>query len=416
MVEASRPNSKRQQARYRRTPNAINSIPMGLSSGRIPGIITIADDLTGACDAAVYFADAGLATFVSLHYDDAAPASWESWAINTDTRCCPPQEAAERVTYAFQAAARLRPGRIVKKIDSMMRGNVAVEIAAAKSVLDPRIIVLTPAFPALGRTVHDGKLSIHGGEPLPITSLLPGLRCAAVGLAAIEDLLKFSAETDTGSIDVLIPDTSTDSDFERLVEAAWGFEGLLWVGSGGLTRAIASRITPCARRSSAIARTEKPVLFCVGSNHDATLAQLQHLESNEHAVFAPAGHQGYEKTNRALRDQRNAVLLIERNQFSPAILRQLAQSLELSLCGALVLIGGDTALQVLDALSARGIRSYAEILPGIPQGVILGGVADGLLLATKSGAFGGPDALSRCIDVLRVPRANLELLTKEATR
>lgn len=389
---------------------------MGSSSGQARSVITIADDLTGACDAAVYFADAGLATFVSLHFDDEAPANWESWAINTDTRCSPPKQAAERVTCAIQAAARLRPGKIVKKIDSMMRGNVAAEIAAASALLDPRLIVLTPAFPALGRTVRDGRLSIHGGEPLSIANLLPGLRCAAVELAAFEELVEHFAETDTGSIDVLIPDTSTDSDLQRLVEAAWELEGLLWVGSGGLTRAIASTIKRSARRCSRIVSTQKPVLFCVGSNHDASLAQLQHLEKNDHAVFARAGIEGYERINRALRDERNAVLLIERSQFNPQGMRQLAESIELSLCGALVLTGGDTALHILDALGACGIRSFAEILPGIPQGVILGGVADRLLLATKSGAFGGPDALSRCVEVLRVPPANLELSTKEATR
>jgi D-threonate/D-erythronate kinase len=394
---------------------------MGASAGRARRILTIADDLTGACDAAVYFAEAGLATFVGLHFDDAAPANWESWAVNTNTRCSPPQEAYERTLRAFEDARQLQPGKIVKKIDSMMRGNVAAEIAAASAVLRPRLIVLTPAFPALGRTVHEGGLSIHGGEPLAVASFLPGLRCATASSETVEVLANSFAAAANGQVDVLVPDASTEADLRRIVEAGGAMEGVLWVGSGGLTGAIASSMStfgmnPFGRRRSEIKRTHKPILFCVGSNHDATLAQLQHLKKKGEAVFAPAGIEGYERVNRALRKERNALLLLERNQFNPETLRELAQSVEMSLCGALVLTGGDTAFQVLDALGVCGIRSFAEILPGIPQGEILGGAADGLLLATKSGAFGGVDALSRCVEMLRVPPADLELSNKEVIR
>jgi uncharacterized protein YgbK (DUF1537 family) len=389
---------------------------MGSLTARERRIITIADDLTGACDAAVYFAEAGLATFVGLHFNDEAPANWESWAVNTDTRCSAPQEAYERTLRAFEDARRLQPGKIIKKIDSMMRGNVAAEIAAARAVLSPRLIVLTPAFPALGRTVRDGGLSVHGGEPVPVASLLPGLRCAAVFLDRVESIPNAFAAMANGQVDVLIPDASTEADLRRIVEAGSAMEGVLWVGSGGLTRAIASTMNSFGRRRPAIKSTQKPVLFCIGSNHDATLAQLRHLKRNDDAVFAPAGTEGYERVNRALRKEQNAVLLLERNQFDPQILRQLSESIEMSLCGALVLTGGDTALQVLDALGACAIRSYAELLPGIPQGEILGGAADGVLLATKSGAFGGPEALLRCVEMLRVPPAGLDVSAKEAIR
>jgi D-threonate/D-erythronate kinase len=40
----------------------------------------------------------------------------------------------------------------------------------------------------------------------------------------------------------------------------------------------------------------------------------------------------------------------------------------------------------------------AEIVPGIPRGILRGGMFDGLPVATKSGGFGDADALIRIAD------------------
>jgi D-threonate/D-erythronate kinase len=390
---------------------------MGSLTGKTRGIVTIADDLTGACDAAIHFADIGLATFVGLHFNDEPPVEWESWAVNTDTRSCGAREAAERVLHAFEEAKRLRPQKVVKKIDSMMRGNIAAEVAAACRVLEPRLVILTPAFPALGRTVRDGRLFIHGQEdPVAIADRLEGLRCAVLRTAAHEDLAGEFAQAAAGEIDVLIPDTSSQDELRRIVRAAAGIENLLWVGSGGLASAIASTMGSPGKDVSAFVSTPKPVLTCVGSNHGATLAQLKNLEEQEHAVFVEATTEGFAEVAAALRQERNVVLLLERRHINQEALREFAESVPIDLCGGLVLTGGDTALQVLDALGARCIRLYTEILPGIPQGTILGGLAHGLLAVTKSGAFGSPDALSRSVQMLRPSPVKTEMQSKETFR
>ena len=60
---------------------------------------------------------------------------------------------------------------------------------------------------------------------------------------------------------------------------------------------------------------------------------------------------------------------------------------------SLFLSGGDTANAVLKAIGAKGIRLLKEVVPGMVQGTIIGGLMDGLFVVTKAGAFGEKDAL-----------------------
>lgn len=60
---------------------------------------------------------------------------------------------------------------------------------------------------------------------------------------------------------------------------------------------------------------------------------------------------------------------------------------------SLFLTGGDTANAVLNTFGAKGIRLVGEIVPGMGQGMLIGGPIDGLPVVTKAGAFGKSDTL-----------------------
>jgi D-threonate/D-erythronate kinase len=60
---------------------------------------------------------------------------------------------------------------------------------------------------------------------------------------------------------------------------------------------------------------------------------------------------------------------------------------------SLVIVGGDTASAVLAALSVRDCPVLGEVVPGIPLGRIAVDPKRALTVVTKSGGFGGPDAL-----------------------
>ena len=61
--------------------------------------------------------------------------------------------------------------------------------------------------------------------------------------------------------------------------------------------------------------------------------------------------------------------------------------------GNLFLTGGDTADAVLTAIEAKGIRILGEVVAGVVQGVVFGGLLDGSAVVTKAGAFGQKDTL-----------------------
>jgi uncharacterized protein YgbK (DUF1537 family) len=63
-----------------------------------------------------------------------------------------------------------------------------------------------------------------------------------------------------------------------------------------------------------------------------------------------------------------------------------------------VVAGGETSGAVAEALGVRALAIGPEIAPGVPWTVSLGG--EPMLLALKSGNFGGPDFFSKAFEVL----------------
>jgi uncharacterized protein YgbK (DUF1537 family) len=68
---------------------------------------------------------------------------------------------------------------------------------------------------------------------------------------------------------------------------------------------------------------------------------------------------------------------------------------------ALILTGGETALLAVHALEAHSFILQGEISPGIPWGLIQGGLAHGCVVVTKSGGFGSPDAFNEILTALQ---------------
>lgn len=125
----------------------------------------VADDLTGANDTALQFQLKGANTQILLDEDNAPVnlKTTQTWAISTESRNIDPQSAYEK---AKSAAAFLKeninPDFYYKKIDSTVRGNIAVEVLAMLDVLDYDAAVLIPAFPQEGRVTVGGYHLLKG--------------------------------------------------------------------------------------------------------------------------------------------------------------------------------------------------------------------------------------------------------------
>lgn len=133
----------------------------------------IADDLTGANDSALQFHLKGANTQILLR-DDILPSNIENvqtWAISTESRNVTPHDAYEQVKSTTKMYMDvLKPDYFFKKIDSTVRGNIAVEVLGILETLGWDSAVVIPAFPRERRTTVGGYHLLNG-EPVERTEM-----------------------------------------------------------------------------------------------------------------------------------------------------------------------------------------------------------------------------------------------------
>lgn len=347
---------------------------MGTASQRRWGMI--ADDLTGSCDAGAAFAAQGFETRVLLELWPEVVKEAELTVVSTESRDDAADDAAEKAAAACRWMGERNISVLFKKIDSVLRGNIEAEVAAVMGACGFGSAVLTPAFPAMGRTVRQGALHVFGKQP----DYGPDL-----------ETMFLSRES------VSVEDAETDEDLAVIAEAALARSPVpLLAGSGGLAGQVARTL---ARRcgkpaaddasgasfSSRPAKSSLPIWLVIGSRHPSTMAQLAYLEDKR--LFSGADEL--------------VLLRVPLEAFDENAVRPAAEAVRRGMVGALVLSGGDTARLLCGALAADAIHLGGEVLPGIPWGRLEGGLADGTTVVTKSGGFGGPDVLLRVVDSLK---------------
>jgi uncharacterized protein YgbK (DUF1537 family) len=69
--------------------------------------------------------------------------------------------------------------------------------------------------------------------------------------------------------------------------------------------------------------------------------------------------------------------------------------------GGLILVGGETACAVLNALGVDAIELHHQALEGVPFGAMIGGMVNGKSLITKAGGFGNEATLINALDFAR---------------
>lgn len=125
----------------------------------------VADDLTGANDTALQFHLRGSNTQILLDYEAYLQniKNAQTWAISTETRNLGADVAASKVKAATRTLIeKLNLEFFYKKIDSTLRGNIAVETLAMLEVLKWDAAIIVPAFPSEGRTTVGGYHLLKG--------------------------------------------------------------------------------------------------------------------------------------------------------------------------------------------------------------------------------------------------------------
>jgi uncharacterized protein YgbK (DUF1537 family) len=364
----------------------------------------VADDLTGATDAAVQFAVEGWSAHV-LCSSGSRPETVERvpsvLAVVTGARAAPDDEAAARTARAVRGLLAQGCDRLFMKIDSTMRGSVAGQLRGALAgwaEMQPRtIVVLCPAFPQEGRTVVGGMLRVDG-VPLsrtavaadPITPVVES-RLDRVVPGATSAVASHVGSEGAG---VVFVDASTDADLDDIAAGLdrLGRRGVA-AGSAGLAAALARRWSAHRGGPSTSIQPSAAMLIGVSSLHPKARESVERLRT----ALASRG----KRARPAVDLISTAALRADARAIAADFGAQVAERLARASYDTLVLVGGDGAAAALDRAGVDAIRVDAALAPGIPIGTMLGGMADGVRVVTKSGAFGGSDSLLRIVDRLQ---------------
>ena len=301
----------------------------------------LADDLTGALDSAARFVPlTGRLPVLWRAADAPGPAAFDS-----GTRDLSEDAARSRI----EAFATLLDGADIafKKIDSLLRGHVALELAACRRLFDH--CVLAPAFPFQGRITRGGRQLFRTGDIWRETgAAVPGMR-----------------------------DAETDAELDAIVADGQALPGrVLWCGTGGLAGALARHL-PVPRP-----RLPPPIVALIGSDHPVSRAHVAAVPDYRRASVItcnlPSG-----SSRTAARQQIRATFA--------ARLRQGDRP------GTLFVTGGETLRDLCMDLGASHLEVDGELEPGVPTSLLCGGPWDGQRIVSKSGAFGDSGFLARLL-------------------
>ena len=398
--------------------------------------LIIADDLSGAADCAVGFVAAGFDSVVLLDPGhEEAMSAVAVVAVDTDSRrdAVPAAAAKARAALGAQATGR----RVIKKIDSTLRGGWAAEVAAIQPVLG--LALVAPAFPDMGRTVRGGTVLVHG-VPLAETATwrlehaerearpahmleAAGLRCETVSQALLNgtpDALRLAIAQARGQgCQALVFDTEQAFQLRALADATRDLPDVFWVASAGLAREIARCASP---EPSTVPNTGvadgspvpgRGVLTIVGSLSPITQRQIACLAAQPRSpvhTIAPARLRDLPAPGAARPSWAMAIHADVARGLDPVacigtdadldpsegplLARRLAQHLAPAMRDAagLVLTGGETARAMLQQLGIARLDVLGESEPGVA--ISSSTMPHPRYIATKAGAFGDAGSLA----------------------
>lgn len=416
----------------------------------------IADDITGAGDTGVQFSKFGIPTAVIFNdktIKELGP-SFDVLAVNTGTRNVDKNTAYKQIRNIIRMLKDTKINMFYKKIDSTLRGQPDVEIAAMLDELRYKIAFIVPSYPANGRKVEDGYLYIHknsenGNDTFQQIGFIPdvfkNMKDRNTCIINIDEIRKGKDniknvidELISQNNQIFIMDAVTDDDLRNIALTVKDYaKESVVAGSAGL-----AGITPLILNMPCktwFHSSNKPVLFLAGTRNAVTAEQLKALADVDKARIVMlnsgkiVGKERQEEIEKATLEARkalsngiNTAVVVDtlfdsqsetynqetsskNGQIIAKSFGDIAKGIvDDKLIYAIVATGGDVAINVFDVLGAKGIKLEDEILPGIPIGTLIGGKFDGLHVVTKAGGFGDKNSFVDILNCLNMEGANLK--------
>ncbi|HKS02662.1 MAG TPA: four-carbon acid sugar kinase family protein, partial [Arthrobacter sp.] len=416
-------------------------------------VLIQADDFSGAAEVGQCFASQGLDTRLLLSAPEAEAVTGGAGVVVVDThsRAMAPEAAAAASAAIFGGPAADGAEVLFKKTDSLWRGNIGPELTALSAL--GHHVVVAGALPQLNRTVVGGRPFADGVQldctdlwraeaaapPAEIAQLLGAgsrVQLAALSTVRSNGLSAFLTEAlpETSSATVIV-DGETASDLEIVADALLsldfraGGRRIVLAGTGGMALLLAAKLREQSARNaqslasdvvSQKAGAQPPVLAAVGSASVRAAGQLRKLEAAGFTTLgiAPGELQHPDDFRPRLAEAQQllaagapAALTISAGVVNPEESGRIVRNLARLAAGAaagpaaaadLILTGGETAREVLDAL---GIRSLTP-LASVQHGAVVSLSDDGRLVGTKPGSFGDDDALVQLYSAIKDLRSS----------
>jgi uncharacterized protein YgbK (DUF1537 family) len=409
----------------------------------MPRVRVIADDLTGACDVgAALMPWPGGVSVLPFDAPSAASAAGAVAVRNTQSRTLAPAAAAARVTAALTGAAGF-DGVLLKKIDTGLRGALGAELDAAVDALGASEAFVLPAIPEVGRTTLRGHQLIDGvpvhetafgrdpqnpvadSEVAAVIAATSRRRTAAIHLEVVRGdglVAAVDAERARGA-SVFVCDACTAADLGRAVRALLerprplvvaGSIGVAGALRDALLRSPADGEPAVSPDHAAVAMrpaTADGILLVVGSAHPRAHALLaravaagrvatvevagpdvERAGAEAAGVLARGRHVALVAPARPLAGGSDAVLAAMRGAAASVLAARRPRGL--------VVVGGETAFVVLDALGHPTLQVDGRLGPLTVRARFADGSHAGMAVVTKGGSSGDDDLLARIVDML----------------
>lgn len=423
-------------------------------------IAVIADDLTGANDTSLQFYLRGCKTQVAFGDDISIDENLETevFAMSTETRNVSPETACQKMHYIAENIINTNSfDYIYKKIDSVLRGNIAIEITTLLSDLNYDAAIIFPAFPNEGRTTIGG-FHLVNGIPLQRTEVSRDPACPILE-SNILNLLKNQLPKDTeNSVDLvpldivmkgagpiltclndliskgkklIVADAVSTIDLEQIALAVSKSNcKILPCGSAGAAQALSKIWHPNdgIEINAKINLPLLPKLIVSGSATDLTSLQIKKLKENDNIgntyfisikpenIFCNDYQEVAQMVLKNLVGNNYVVLhsseLIENSEELSGLLieNEITKEMFISkICdylaavtgcvlsqtkAILITVGGETSYKCCRAIGSKNMQIIDTVAPAIPLGIN----HNGQFIVTKSGNLGTQNTL---VDIVK---------------
>lgn len=405
----------------------------------------IADDLTGANDAGVHFLSdtETVEVFIDERERDNTTAhkKVDTLVINTNTRNVSAEESSRRVVAYLERYISYSPQEIYKKIDSTLRGNIGAEIDALMTTSTYKIACVAPAVPRNGRTTINGICYVNGipldetefakdpFSPVDSSDIRETIakqttrKIEILTLDILREQMFFALEKIlmmiSQGVEIFIVDSETKED---LIKAKDLFSALnqkvLFVGAAGFFHAISSFERG---RTHLKGHKVNRALIVTGSMMETSKQQIEWLLQKQtltktfsvvsaHAIRENEVVRITQEISEEFSHSPIVLLHTDRDNSEIAanaqmvgdVLSKVTQMIMVKeSIDALIVIGGETAMNILKRIGVTSLRLVDEILPAVPVAhMSIPDDGNQVIFISKAGSYGDIDVLEGIIHYL----------------